>query len=153
MIYVECNPDELLVKLLTGVSKREIIHAGNKPEVCKRLKKINGVIGLVDEDPDSVQPGYISGREEEINDYGEGIKVLEERNNKLIILCPRLEEFILDIAKKEKIDVKKYKLLNNGNDFHNVINVNLDNFEKLVDDLKKVKTMKTLRHLLTAKNN
>jgi hypothetical protein len=153
MIYVECNPDELLVKLLTEVSKREIIHAGNKPEVCKRLKKINGVIGLVDEDPDSVQPGYVSGRKEEIKEYENGIKVLEERNNKLIILCPRLEEFILDIAKKEKIDVKKYKLPDNGNEFHNIINVNLDNFEKLVGDLKKVKTMKTLRRLLTAKNN
>ncbi len=38
MIYTECKPDSALVKTL-GIRKKEIIHLGGKPEVCKQLEK------------------------------------------------------------------------------------------------------------------
>lgn len=58
MIFVECKPDEALLKSL-GATKKRIDHRGNKPEVCKALEKSNNSKGLIDEDPWSTQPRYI----------------------------------------------------------------------------------------------
>ena len=58
MIYVECDTDVALVKNL-DIPKKEIIHAGNKGNVCNRLRKTKNSIGLIDEDPQSGQPRYI----------------------------------------------------------------------------------------------
>ncbi|MEM2995464.1 MAG: hypothetical protein QXI91_05575 [Candidatus Bathyarchaeia archaeon] len=56
MYLVECKPDATLVKSLTGTSRKNIIHAGNKTELLKRLTKhFTNSIGIVDEDPWSHQ--------------------------------------------------------------------------------------------------
>lgn len=56
MIYVECKPDVTLVKTITKISNKEVIHAGNKPEVCKQLRNQRNCVGLIDEDPGSSEP-------------------------------------------------------------------------------------------------
>ena len=58
MIYVECKPDFILVNNL-GASKKEIIYGGGKAEVCRKMMKTENCIGLVDEDPASIQPPYL----------------------------------------------------------------------------------------------
>lgn len=136
MIYVECKPDFVLTNLF--VSKKEIIHAGNKSEVIKCLRKRNDCKGMIDEDPGHPQPSYL--REfnlvKESSDLG--IRILKDkRDNYLIVLCPRLEEWILNSAKERKIDIKKdYRLPTEENKFHAVVNANISKFELLVKELK-----------------
>lgn len=148
MIFVECKPDKVLVRIL-GIPTHEIIHAGNKSSVCKKLERSNGSKGLVDEDPDSGQPTYI--RRLEIIDMRSDFKILYDprRDNYLIILCPRLEEWILKAAREAKVEVKKYNLPNNGDYLHRIINLKIDKFERLVLDLRsKSRMLKDLESIL-----
>jgi len=146
MIYTECKPDSALVKTL-GVPKKEIIHLGGKPEVCKQLEKRKNWKGLIDEDPFSVQPPYLKKLQvrENLSDYE--LKVLNDNsnNNDLIVLCPRLEEWVLKATKEADIDIKKYNLPDDGERLHKEINIDIDKFEKLIKDLKgKSRMMKAL---------
>ncbi|MDL1956249.1 MAG: hypothetical protein LWW95_04240 [Candidatus Desulfofervidus auxilii] len=154
MIYVECDPDFVLVKSITNISKREIIHEGGKGNVCKKLKKNQNSKGLVDEDPISSQPKYVEKMKVEENFSAHGIKVLYDNsnNNYLFVLCPRLEEWILRATKEAKIDIKKYGLPNDAEKLHKIINIRIDKFERLIEDLKeKSKMVKTLRKLIKGK--
>jgi hypothetical protein len=151
MIYVECKPDSKLVRSITNVSKREIVHESNKFEVCKRLEKCRSCTGLIDEDPLSVQPRYLTKTRLE-NDLSEhDIKVFyhDSTDNHLIVLRPRLEEWILNAAKEAGIDIGRYNLPNNAAKLHSHINISLDKFEGLLEDLKdSSKRLKTLKRLL-----
>jgi hypothetical protein len=136
VVFVECNPDKLLLQKM-GVPKRKILHAGSKSEVCKRLGKSVNSIGVVDEDPFSIQPPYIKKLKTIENSQKLGIRVLldETNNNLVIILSPRLEEWIIGASKEVKISMNRYGLPKDGNKLHKVINSNLDKFEKLLDEL------------------
>ena len=57
-IYVECNPDEYVVKHLLGFKKKEIKHASGKPRIGKLLQKNENCVALVDEDPESSSIPY-----------------------------------------------------------------------------------------------
>lgn len=152
-IYVECKPDFTLVTSITRISKKHIIHAGGKPEMCRRLEKQQHCTGLIDEDPLSIQPSYIE-KTEIANDFPEcGIKVLHDKSkdNYLFVLCPRLEDWILKTAQEVNIDAKKYGLPDDPIDLHEKINANLDKFEKLIKSLKESKRLKTLKTLLEKK--
>ena len=110
MIYVECYPDHALVKSLTGVARRDITHEfKGKGEICNRLRKQTNCKGLLDEDLSSGQPRYVKEArlEKDLPKYD--IKVLHHSStdNRLIVLCPRLEEWILKAARGAGIDVKK----------------------------------------------
>ena len=148
MIYVECKPDIILVKSLIKISKREIIHAGNKPEVCKRLEKRENCIGLVDEDPWSIQPSYMKKMNvEDLSEYQ--LKILrDKKDNQLVVLCPMLEEWMLKTAKEAQVKLRNYKLPNDAIRLHEIININLKKVEKLIKDLKNCNRMKTLKKYL-----
>ena len=146
MIYTECKPDSALVRTL-GIPKKHIIHQQGKPAVCKQLAKREKWKGLVEEDPFSVQPPYLKKLRvmEDLSHYGLRILNDTSKNNVLIILCPRLEEWVLEAAKEAGIDIKRYNLPDDGEPLHKVINLDIRKFEKLVNDLKgKSKMMKAL---------
>lgn len=153
MIFIECKPDEALLKSL-GVTKKRIDHRGNKPEVCKALEKNNNSKGLIDEYPWSVQPSYMDrlyitqNLKEDM-----GIVVFsDEKENIVIMLCPRLEEWILSVAKECKVDIRKYGLPDDPEKLHGVVNLNLKKFHVLLDDLKsKSKTLNSLREIIMVK--
>lgn len=151
MIFVECKPDYALVASVTNIKRRDIIHEfKGKGEVCNQLKKRSSCIGLVDDDPLSVQPRYIQEAKLD-NDLPEHeIKVLHDNtnNNYIIVLCPRLEEWVLKTASEAGIDVRKYNLPKDAAKLHGEINISLDKFGDLVDDLKASARLKTLKNLL-----
>lgn len=150
MIYVECKPDFILVKSLLKISKREIIHAGNKPEVCKRLEKRENCIGLVDEDPASPQPSYVKKINAEILSE-HGLKILnDKRGNHLVVLCPRLEEWLLEASKRANVQIRNYDLPNDARKLHEIININFDKLQRLIDDLNYDR-MKILKKSLPPK--
>ena len=133
-IHVECKPDEVLVRAL-GVPRREIKHWRDKGRVCKHLQDNPGLMGLIDEDPLSAQPaGLGRQRPEERPEYG--LKVVAG-SSCLIILCPRLEEWILQAAKEATLDPPRFGLPDQGEDLHDVINLRLKNFENLLKELQR----------------
>jgi len=87
---VECKADEVLVKAL-GIPKKKLVHSGNKGGVCKKLQKSSASLGIVDEDPGSSQPPYLSRLgSPKLSEYG--LKLYEDKKtgNVLIVLCPFL---------------------------------------------------------------
>ena len=152
MIFIECKPDLTLLESLTSIPRREITHEfKGKGEICNRLRKLSNCTGLIDEDPDSGQPLYVKEAKLE-NDLSEHeIKVLHDNtnNNYIIVLCPRLEEWILKAAREAGIDVRKYDLPNDAIRLHREINISLDKFENLLEDLKRSSSrLKSLKRLL-----
>lgn len=139
MIFVECNPDYALVKSIMNIPEIEIIHAGGKSIVCKNLENKKNCKGMVDEDPRSPDPPYMKNLHPE-NDLPEHdlIRLRDNPNdNHIIVLRPRLEEWILEAANDANVDVRKYNLPNTANRLHRLINVNLENFESLLEELKR----------------
>jgi len=137
MIYVECFSGRDLVESLTNFTRREITHEfKGKGEICNRLRKRTNCKALIDEDPTSGQPRYTkeAGLENELPQHD--IKVLHHNstNNRLIVLCPRLEEWILEAAQEAGKDVRKYNLPNSAVRLHKEINITLDKFENLLED-------------------
>jgi hypothetical protein len=149
-IYTECKPDSTLVMIL-GIPKKQIIHLQGKPEVCKQLEKRENLLGMVDEDPFSVQPSYLKRLPVKEDLPTCGLKILNDtsKNNDLIILSPRLEEWILKAVEEAGIDIKRYNLPNDEEKLHKEINTDLRKFERLVNDLKgKSKMLEALERAI-----
>lgn len=151
MIYVECYSDVALVRAVTGVSRREVGHEGGKGEVCNRLRKRNGCTGMVDEDPSSGQPPYVREARLEQDLVEVGIRTLhhDATGNRLIILCPRLEEWILDAARGAGVNVRDHDLPNDARILHRTINLSIGRFERLLEVLKGHSRLEVLRGLLS----
>ena len=140
MIFVECNPDEVLVIALTGIRRRDLRHElKGKGEICNRLRKVSDCVGLLDEDPGSGQPAYLREASLEEDNTELGLRILrhEGTENRLILLCPRLEEWVLAAAKGAGVDVRQYGLPNDPHQLRRQINLNLGKFGDLVEALRK----------------
>ncbi len=146
MIFVECDADKTLLTSL-GIQSQQICHVFSKGNVCNRLRKNKNCLGLVDEDPDSGQPQYLGTLTLDSHDHG--VKVLNDKNNqyKIIILCPRLEGWIVAAAKQAEVNLATYHFPDHGKTFHKVVNSRLDDFEKLIKDLKESSPM--VKHLMS----
>ncbi|MGH7496446.1 MAG: hypothetical protein ACREOO_29195 [bacterium] len=150
MIYLECNPDKALVSAL-GIPKNKTIHAYSKGNVCNRLTKCRDSHGLIDEDPESSQPSFLRNLENRLRQDDVVLLYHRASNNYLIVLCPRLEEWILEAAKEAAVDPNKHGLSNEADQLHETICTRIDNFRRLVDDIKaKSQRMKTLSRFLRA---
>lgn len=152
MIYVECKAEQALVRCITNITRREIVHEPGKSRVCKRLAEQGNCKGLVDEDPYSAQPHYMKKLRLETDLAQEELKVFydESNGNHLFVLCPRLEQWVLKAAREANLNMEKYRLPNTPEKLHRVINLNLDRFERLLEDLKDKdsKRLKSLRKFL-----
>ncbi|MGB8781415.1 MAG: hypothetical protein WCD81_12305 [Candidatus Bathyarchaeia archaeon] len=139
---MECKADLTLLSIL-GVPTERIEHAGNKSGVVRKL--IRGVrhtnyensVGMVDEDPRSLQlPDLKKFQATEI-DEAHKIRLLQYRwlNNHLLILCPRLEEWIVEASREAGTSPSLYDLPDNPVALHELINLNVRNFERLLGDI------------------
>jgi hypothetical protein len=138
MIYVECKADKSLVHVIADVRPYEIEHCPGKNEVLKKLLKDKKSIGIIDEDPNAPSPNELKELKFECRESRLSLKFCYERsnNNLLIIICPRLEDWIIEASKKEKINLNSYDLPSNPVDFHNIINPNITKFQNLLHVLK-----------------
>jgi len=152
MYLVECKPDEILIKVLTNTSRKQIQHAGNKSELLKKLTEhFTNSKGMVDEDPLSHQPRHLQMFKEKQKLAIYDLKILHQKsgNNILIMLCPRLEDWILKAAYEANVNFAKYGLPNNPEKLHEQINIKTDKFQKLVDDIgTKSERLKKLKQYL-----
>ena len=154
MLYVECKADEALAIGL-GLTRQEVNHELNKDEVLKQLVKQSHCLGMVDEDPKSPQPIQLS-RMIVAADYDLlGLRVYADtaRNNRVILLRPRLEEWLLRAAGDAGLAVggRRYNLPSSPTRLHREINLDLSKVERLLADLTETDSprIRQLRALLT----
>ncbi len=68
------------------------------------------------------------------------------------MLCPKLEDWILEAAREAGVNVNVYDLPDEAKRLHSMINTNLKKLESLLDTLKdKSKMLKTLENVLKSK--
>lgn len=132
MFIVECYADELLITML-GVAKKDLRHEANKSEVLKALtnkkeqilnrmkskqkKGYNRFVGIIDEDPETNQPNILKSFKEK-ESFG-SIKVLENSSGeKVIIISPRLEDWLISRAEFNKLNLNKHKIPKTGKELH-----------------------------------
>ena len=156
MLYVECLPDETLARRVTGLPKREIIHQiKGKYEVLERLALRSNSVALVDEDPTSNQPRYLVQMQlrEEYAQLELQVRADEARGNSVVILRPRLEEWLVEAAHRENIRLSesRYNLPDDAKQLKKVINRDLRKLDRLIDDLLTAQSPRILklRELLT----
>jgi hypothetical protein len=150
IILVECYPDASLLRAL-GVSKKQLRHERGKGEVVKRVLKFDSAIGLIDEDPQSAQP-------RDLNNYkqvqsAEELRLLsrrDDKNKRLIIICPRLEDWLIERAKSSGIRPEDYGLPSDPDRLHSIPRYEQkQNFLRFLTELKeRDKGMHLLRRWL-----
>ena len=153
MIYVECKPDAILVRAVTKLPRREVIHEiKGKYEIAKRLSSAEHSDAVVDEDPQSSQPAYLSALEpvQDLPEVGLRLLLDTRRSNRVVILRPRLEEWIIYAATEEGLELDRRGLPNRGPALHSVINFDLRKFERVVQDLRNSERLRALSAMLTA---
>ena len=150
MLYVEGRADRVLAQRL-GVPRREIGDGKGKGGVLRQLVQGRNCQGLVDEDP-GIPPPTLMNRLAEAGGAdltGLGMRLYRhgERGNTLIVLCPKLEDWLTAAARDAglRLDNRRYGLPVNADDLHGVINNELPNLELLIDDLLSAQSPRILR--------
>lgn len=155
MFVVECRTEVTLVTCLTSVSKKRVTHASGRSRVIRQLlKNYENSVGMVDEDPNATHSHDMQRFSEIEFSKRDAIRILchNQRNNCLIVLCPRLEEWIIEASREANIDLNRYNLPNDPEGLHEIINIKIDKFQQLVEKLmKKSNRVRALRNHLRSK--
>jgi hypothetical protein len=154
MIYVECNTDRILIYVLTNKTPNEVEHCTGKGGVLEKLEYFGGSVGVIDKDPEAQQDSRIKNFNFVGSKFSLELYEDKDRNNKLIVLCPRLEDWILEIVKEEDINLNNFGFSEDSNRFHKQANLNLNKFQTLLHKLIERKNEKLifLRDFILGKN-
>ncbi len=148
MLLLECKPDEVLARRL-GLVRREIVHHNDKGRVCNALKRTEGQIGMIDEDPGSAQPPYLATLTQSASAHDLLVMQDTGRRHRVVIVRPRLEEWIIKSAQASGLKMSDFGFSERGNELHREINSKLQKFEELLDALaqagsERIKYLKSL---------
>ena len=143
-VCVECFADEAFAKAL-GCFKPA--HPRSKSRVIRYVNSHNNTVGLVDEDPGTTQYGL---DQFSVTQVKHELKVMEWRTKRVIIIQPRLEDWLLTTARMENVDVsdQRYDLPDDPDMLKLVINYQLEPITRLIQDLRQSPRMKTLIEFL-----
>lgn len=136
-LYLECKPDETLAIML-GVPRKAIVHRDGKGDVCKRLVKSAGAIGLVDEDPGSTAPGYFKQLRVVLDRYDLRILADNHRRNRVVVLRPRFEEWLVKTCKQSRLKLEDFGLSMHPLRLHSELNDRLENLRRLLAKLLEI---------------
>lgn len=133
ILHLEGKTDMVLA-LCLGFSRKQVTTHGPKGEVCNYLEKTRSMIGLIDEDPTSAQPDYLKrlGVRKSESKFSLQVLVDEKLNHKIIVVCPKLEDWVIAMEKHCNIRLIDFRLPNDPKELHKKINGQLDQFEKLI---------------------
>lgn len=136
-IHIECNPDAYLARQI-GFTRKNITHHQGKSRVFNALKNNKNHFALVDEDPGSIQHPYQA--ELMLIKDESGLKLFKDKSgNRVVVINPKLEDWIISISRELNINVRSYGLPENPDELHEQINQKLNQFEHLLNDLIKRK--------------
>lgn len=135
-IVLECKPDEALLKAL-GYPVKRIVHQNNRGEVINYLKKNpQRILGIIDDDPDTAKPTFFGTfQRETIEKHKVESFIINKSSTRLIVIKPRLEDWVLFHAAQCKIDVTDYYLPTTSKKLHEEINSKLPRFTNLIKDM------------------
>jgi|GEM_PF-6651816 len=118
-VMVECYHDYALVQSL-GIPSDSLIHSSGKGDVLRAMAKANGeAVGIVDEGFGKPAPREMDKYRETESVYG--LRRMEHVNDSgkvLIVIIPRLEEWLRHRASCADIHVKEYGLPESPREFH-----------------------------------
>ena len=142
-VHIECKPDELLVSKL-GFQRKHVTHHQGKSKIFNVLGKVKNHLAVVDEDPGSGKSSYEKSLQL-IEEYN-GIKYFADKSdNKIFILKGKLEDWIINICKQNKVKLSDFHIPEKPNDLHDIINSRLIDFGKLIDKLILLKNPAILK--------
>ncbi|HMO66558.1 MAG TPA: hypothetical protein PKE47_15275, partial [Verrucomicrobiota bacterium] len=121
-------------------------HAG-KSRVCRALERERGAVALVDEDPDSdtrLHP-YLKRLREESGGRGLRVLVDVERGNRVVIVQPRLEDWLIRTVRDGSLRMQDFGLPDGPNALHGEITQRIPSLEKLVRALLSQRSPAMLR--------
>jgi hypothetical protein len=144
-VCVECNPDAVLAETL---GFKEPIHAKGNAKVTRYVCENEGVVGLQDEEPNSIPPRMLARFTEVRREHD--MRLMEWEGHRIVVLYPRLEEWILKTAERAQIDPEemRFNLPRDPGRLKNVINKRLDNLRRLTEALADTERMRALREWL-----
>jgi hypothetical protein len=148
-IAVECNADEKLVQLLFSENDVKILHQNGRGNILNYLRKKSTTsgIGLIDEDPGSAHTRDFVSSYEEVECVGNVKRFSRKDNNDItvVMLSPRLEEWIVSRASDSGIKMSDYSLPDDGIKLHDRYHYEKeDNFTSLINKLIELKDKEIL---------
>ena len=120
-VLVECNADEVVLRNL-GVPKRQLFHFGGKDKLINRLRNLPGAVGVVDEDPASIQHPDLKASYRQA-ESAEGLRLLARRGSggqRLVVICPKLEDWLIERAKSSGIRPEDHGLPSDPDRLHSI---------------------------------
>jgi hypothetical protein len=147
-VLVECDADEVVLRAL-GLPRKQLLHFGGKDKLITRLRNLPGDIGMVDEDPDSTQHPDLKASYHQA-ESGEGLRLLTRQGSggqRLIVICPKLEDWLIERGKLSGIQPEDYGLPVDPDRLHSIPRYEQkEGFQRFLADLKeKDKGMYLLR--------
>ena len=140
MIIVEGKRHGGLVRAVIRLPRREVVReTKGKSGVAARLQEAQNSIGLVDEDPGDIQPAYFRGLTQLGDDPpAYDLRLLRNgvRGNRVVVLCPNLQEWLLRSASSVKLDLERYGLPLNLRELHDELTHHPDKIVPVVRELK-----------------
>lgn len=136
LIHVECNPDEVLIAIF-GFTKKRIKHSSGKSRIGKILEKNQGLLALVDEDPEGTPIPYFYKTNFSLlkQEYGYAIKNDSIRGHTIIEIQPYLEQWVIDACRDASVNIRDHGLPNDPISLHHIINNNIKKFQNLIEEL------------------
>jgi len=120
-VLVECIADEVVLRNL-GVPKRQLLHFGGKDKLVTRLRDLPGAVGVVDEDPASTQHPDLKASYRKA-ESAEGLCLLIRQGSsgqRLVTVCPKLEDWLIERAKSSGIRPEDYGLPGDPDRLHSI---------------------------------
>ena len=117
-VCVECDPDGLVLEK-AGIDGAIIFHEGGIGRVTYKVDSRPGTAGMIDEDPEGTIPRALANFEQFGQEHG--MKLLYRYNSPmqtLVVLCPRLEEWLYARAREIGVDPDKYGLPSDPDRYH-----------------------------------
>jgi hypothetical protein len=143
-LVLECRADQALAQAV-GIPHRHIRHSLGRGRVCKQLAELKEATGMMDDDPGVTKPSYFDCLTFSTESHGVRLLIDKERGNRIVILSPRLEEWLVQSVKVSGLKMTEYGFDNdNGLRLHAEINQRLANVERLVNKLLSARNARIL---------
>jgi hypothetical protein len=144
-LFAECRPDEALA-LAQGVALRDLEHAGNRTGVCAQVSRNYGTTGMIDEDPATAPLPHMKTLTKESVKHDIRVLLDSQRHNRLVVICPRLEGWLVASAKSSGLKMTDFGFESDtGLHLHREINGRLPNVKRLVGALLSARNSRILR--------
>jgi hypothetical protein len=135
VIIVECYKDRALIHRM-GFPGDRVIHEFGRSRVLGRVEQKQKAVGIIDRDPLVGEPGCLK-------EYGEKdaigkIKLLTRKDNnakRLVEISPRLEDWLYETARRNKIPPGKFGLPDDPGELHSMslrLRRNRGNFQRFL---------------------